>query len=128
MPKLGERHRGYLDAIASAKAACHVVSIDITSGASYKSININYWLKKAYILTVLWHVVIWWHLAYESLKERYISIPNDVALVGFDDIAMADISHPSLSSIKQNTQRASSYSCGKINSAVFGANNHLSSC
>lgn len=42
----------------------------------------------------------------KALKERYVSIPNDVALVGFDDIAMADISHPSLSTIKQNTQFA----------------------
>ncbi len=52
--------------------------------------------------------------AMKALKERYVSIPNDVALVGFDDIAMADISHPSLSTIKQNTQFAATLLVKKL--------------
>jgi DNA-binding LacI/PurR family transcriptional regulator len=105
--EIGERHRGYLDAIASAKATPHVVSIDITSGASYKSINKLLVEKGLYFDGIMACSDMVALGAMKALKERYISIPNDVALVGFDDIAMADISHPSLSSIKQNTQRAS---------------------
>ena len=44
--------------------------------------------------------------ALKALKERYISIPNDVGIVGFDDIAMAELFHPSLTTIKQNTKSA----------------------
>jgi len=44
--------------------------------------------------------------ALKALKERYISIPNDVGIVGFDDIAMAELFHPALTTIKQNTKVA----------------------
>jgi DNA-binding LacI/PurR family transcriptional regulator len=44
--------------------------------------------------------------ALKALKERYVSIPNDVGIVGFDDIAMAELFHPSLTTIKQNTKSA----------------------
>jgi DNA-binding LacI/PurR family transcriptional regulator len=44
--------------------------------------------------------------ALKALKERYINIPNDVGIIGFDDIAMAELFHPSLSTIKQDTKLA----------------------
>ncbi len=46
--------------------------------------------------------------ALKALKERYVSIPNDVGIVGFDDIAMAELFHPALTTIKQNTKAAAS--------------------
>ncbi|MDB2356241.1 LacI family transcriptional regulator [Pseudoalteromonas sp. KS88] len=105
--EIGERYRGYLAAMKAANYSPDVVSIDITSGAAYKGINALL-LKNGLcfdgIVACSDMVALG---AMKALKERYISIPNDVALVGFDDIAMADISHPSLSSIKQNTQLAS---------------------
>ena len=44
--------------------------------------------------------------ALKALKERYINIPNDVSIVGFDDIAMAELFHPALTTIKQDTSLA----------------------
>ena len=44
--------------------------------------------------------------ALKALKERYISIPGEVAIVGFDDIAMAELLHPALTTIRQNTRDA----------------------
>jgi len=41
-------------------------------------------------------------------------------LVGFDDIAMADISHPSLSTIKQNTQLAAELLVKKLMQQFMG--------
>lgn len=105
--EIGERHRGYLAAVNAAKVIPQVVSIDITSCAAYRAINqllVDKGLCFDAIMACSDMVALG---AMKALKERYISIPNDVALVGFDDIAMADVSHPSLSSIRQNTQYAS---------------------
>jgi len=105
--EIGERYRGYLDAVSRAKATPNVLSIDITSKAAYQGINqllVDKGLCFDGIMACSDMVALG---AMKALKERYISIPNDVGLIGFDDISMADISHPSLSTIKQNTQRAS---------------------
>lgn len=105
--EIGERYRGYLAALNTANAIANVVSIDITSSAAYHGINQLLVAKGLCFDGIMACSDMVALGAMKALKERYISIPNDVALVGFDDIAMADVSHPSLSSIKQNTQRAS---------------------
>ena len=46
--------------------------------------------------------------ALKALKERYIAIPGEVGIVGFDDIAMAELLHPALTTIRQNTREAAS--------------------
>ncbi|WP_404343706.1 LacI family DNA-binding transcriptional regulator [Pseudoalteromonas mariniglutinosa] len=118
--EIGERHRGYMAAIAAANVTPHVVSIDITSRAAYQAIN-QLLLDKGLCFDGIMACSDMVALgAMKALKERYISIPNDVALVGFDDIAMADISHPSLSSIKQNTQRASVLLVEKLLAQLMG--------
>ena len=86
--EISERHRGYLDAINEAKATPHVVSIDITSSAAYKGINQLLVEKGLYFDGIMACSDMVAFGAMKALKERYISIPNDVALVGFDDIAI----------------------------------------
>ena len=44
--------------------------------------------------------------AIKALKERYVGIPSDVGIVGYDDIPLAELIHPSLTTIRQNTQQA----------------------
>lgn len=44
--------------------------------------------------------------AIRALKERNISIPEQVAVVGFDDIAIASFTFPPLTTVKQDTQLA----------------------
>jgi DNA-binding LacI/PurR family transcriptional regulator len=58
--------------------------------------------------------------ALKALKERYVSIPNDVAIVGFDDIAMAELMHPALTTIRQDTQKASVVMVDKMMSLLRG--------
>ncbi len=43
----------------------------------------------------------------QSLRERGLSIPKDVSVVGYDDIALAQFTSPSLSSIHQDRALAS---------------------
>ncbi|WP_105169784.1 LacI family DNA-binding transcriptional regulator [Pseudoalteromonas sp. T1lg23B] len=106
--EISERYRGFKAAIEQVKGECQqqTVKIDITSHAAYESINQllrTEGLTFDGIFACSDMVALG---ALKALKERYISVPNDVRLVGFDDIGMADVSHPSLTTIRQNTQLA----------------------
>jgi DNA-binding LacI/PurR family transcriptional regulator len=44
--------------------------------------------------------------AMQALEEAGLHIPNDVSVVGFDDIPMASYTHPPLTTVQQNTTLA----------------------
>jgi DNA-binding LacI/PurR family transcriptional regulator len=44
--------------------------------------------------------------AMRALAEQRLRIPEDVSVVGFDDIPMARFANPPLTTVYQNTQRA----------------------
>lgn len=54
------------------------------------------------------------------LKRMDVKVPADVAVVGFDDLAQASYSVPSLTTIRQNTELASELLVEAILSAVDG--------
>ncbi|MCG9760538.1 LacI family DNA-binding transcriptional regulator [Pseudoalteromonas sp. Isolate6] len=118
--ELGERYRGFCHAVEEAQVEAKMVKIDITSEAAYASINA---LLRAQGLTfdgifacsdmVALGVL-------KALKERYVSVPNDVRIVGFDDIAMAQISFPALTTIKQDTNAAAQLLVEKLLSQLSG--------
>ncbi|MEZ4607147.1 MAG: substrate-binding domain-containing protein [Deinococcales bacterium] len=39
--------------------------------------------------------------AMEAIRERGLNIPEDISLIGFDDIPQASISYPKLSTVRQ---------------------------
>jgi hypothetical protein len=41
----------------------------------------------------------------QALQERGITAPGDISVVGFDDIAEAELTHPSLSTVRQSMPR-----------------------
>ncbi len=107
--EMRERHKGYLRALQESGLSGHAeltLSIDITSKAAYDKINqiiLERGLCFDGIVAVSDMVALG---ALKALKERYIGIPSDVGIVGFDDIPMAELFHPSLTTIKQNTKLA----------------------
>lgn len=107
--ELGERFNGYcqahkaLDLVPDANLT---MTIDITSKAAYSRINEHIrenGLNFDGIVAVSDMVALG---ALKALKERYVGIPADVAIMGYDDIALAELMHPSLSTIRQNTRAA----------------------
>ncbi|MCF6439551.1 LacI family DNA-binding transcriptional regulator [Pseudoalteromonas luteoviolacea] len=120
--ELGERYNGFCTAIKSSGLTerCQLLKIDITSQAAYEAINHklrNDGLDFDGIFACSDMVALG---AMKALKERYVSIPNDVHVVGFDDIAMADISFPSLTTVRQDTKQAGELLVSKLLAQLEG--------
>jgi len=58
--------------------------------------------------------------AMRALQEHHIEIPGQVALVGFDDIAIASFTFPSLTTVKQDTQLAGELLVGTLLAMISG--------
>jgi len=107
--EMSERHRGYRRALREhdiSYNAALTLSCDITSKAAYEMIGqhiLEQGLGFDGIVTTSDMVALG---ALKALKERYIGIPSDVSIIGFDDIAVAELLHPSLTTIKQDTKQA----------------------
>jgi len=107
--EMAQRFKGYNQALAEfnlSQDPALTFAIDITSQAAYHKINqsiLGQGLTFDAIVTSSDMVALG---ALKALKERYINVPNDVAIVGFDDIAMAELFHPALTTIRQNTRQA----------------------
>jgi DNA-binding LacI/PurR family transcriptional regulator len=108
--EMSERHKGYSRALKEAKLDNNIdltLPCDITSKVAYEKISEEVLAKGLFfdgIVSISDMVALG---ALKALKERYINIPNDVGIVGFDDIAMAELFHPALTTIKQDTKSAS---------------------
>ncbi|KAF7781861.1 hypothetical protein PRUB_b1210 [Pseudoalteromonas rubra] len=119
--ELAERYRGFCEQVSKEpQASASLLKIDITSQAAYEVINQTL-LKEGLSFDGIFACSDMVALgAMKALKERYVSIPNDVRMVGFDDIAMADISSPSLTSIQQNTRLAGQVLVDKLLAQLKG--------
>ena len=107
--EMSERYKGYCRAFEANDLPVDrelTLSCDITSKAAYETIT-DVILQKGLsfdgIVASSDMVALG---AMKALKERYIGIPGDVAIIGFDDIAMAELLHPALTTIKQDTKTA----------------------
>ncbi|MFY8272563.1 LacI family DNA-binding transcriptional regulator [Pseudoalteromonas sp. SSDWG2] len=109
-PELSERFRGFNECCESLSKQhplqWELLKADITCDAAYAAINARI-LKQGLDFDGIFACSDMLALgAIKALKERYVSIPNDVRIVGFDNISMADISSPSLTTIAQDTRAA----------------------
>jgi DNA-binding LacI/PurR family transcriptional regulator len=58
--------------------------------------------------------------AIRSLARRGLGVPDDVAVVGYDDIEIAEHAHPSLTTIRQDTAKAGRLLVGKLITLLEG--------
>ena len=107
--EMNQRYQGYVNALKERSIepdAALLGAIDITSKAAYDYVNqhiLQHGLNFDGIVCVSDMVALG---ALKALKERYVNIPQDVSIIGYDDIALAELMHPSLTTIRQNTQQA----------------------
>ncbi|GAC03913.1 LacI family DNA-binding transcriptional regulator [Paraglaciecola chathamensis] len=115
--EMTSRYHGYQDALeahAISLDTAFTVACDITSSAAYDKISELILSKGLFFDGIVACSDMVALGAMRALKERYIGIPSDVGIVGFDDILMAELSYPSLTTIKQNTQRAAQVMVNKL--------------
>ncbi len=107
--EMRERYKGYGRALKQYKIEMSnelILSCDITSKVAYEKIG-SLIFEQGLIFDAIVAASDMVALgALKALKERDVNIPNDVGIVGFDDIAMAELFHPALTTIKQNTEAA----------------------
>ena len=107
--EMKERYKGYQQSLQEKNIISGddlILSCDITSKAAYTKISDMILKQGLYFDGIVAASDMVAFGALKALKERYINIPNDVCIVGFDDIAMAELFHPSLTTIHQNTKLA----------------------
>jgi len=107
--EMSERYKGYNRALKEAKLNVSTdltLACDITSKVAYEKIGAAILAGGLFFDGIVATSDMVALGALKALKERYINIPNDVSIVGFDDIAMAELFHPSLTTIKQDTKLA----------------------
>lgn len=107
--EMSERFKGYHQALIEANLPYSedlTLSIDITSSSAYQAIS-QAILNKGLTFDGIFACSDMMALgAIKALKERYIGIPSEVSIVGFDDIIISELFHPSLTTIRQNTHEA----------------------
>ncbi|GAA4686120.1 LacI family DNA-binding transcriptional regulator [Frondihabitans cladoniiphilus] len=58
--------------------------------------------------------------ALRALQERGLRVPEDVAVTGWDDVAMAALVHPSLSSIRPDTRTLATWALDMLEERIDG--------
>ncbi|MFT5756823.1 MAG: DNA-binding LacI/PurR family transcriptional regulator [Alteromonadaceae bacterium] len=107
--EMSERYKGYNRAMNEFNFNVSIdltLSCDITSKVAYEKVGEAILHKGLFFDGIVATSDMVALGALKALKERYINIPNDVSIIGFDDISMAELFHPSLTTIKQDTKLA----------------------
>lgn len=107
--EMQQRYKGYLAAHEDAGLTVNptfIKPIDITSTAAYDCINEAIKSEGLYFDGLMCISDMIAFGAIKALKERYVGIPGDVRITGYDDIMLAELMHPSLTTIHQDVTMA----------------------
>ncbi len=102
-PELGERYRGFLEAhkAAGVTAPAHPLPVHLTPQTAYETIR-SFLQADDTLDGVVAATDIIAMAALRALNEHGLSVPNDVAVVGYDDLEIAIHASPPLTTIKQD--------------------------
>ncbi len=103
VPEFSERYAGFRAALAESGAAeaGHVIPAHLTAEVSYSEFCTFLDSKTAFDGIVAASDVIAVS-ALRALSERGISVPQDVSVVGYDDVMIARYAAPPLTTVRQN--------------------------
>jgi DNA-binding LacI/PurR family transcriptional regulator len=107
-PEAGQRHQGYLRAMKEARIKHDPrLQQSFLFGDTRIRQIIDEWLNRDLAFDAIFASSDVTAISIMgALKERGIEVPSQVRVVGYDDIALAEHVHPSLSSIRQPTAQA----------------------
>lgn len=101
-----DRHRGYMDALKNRNLPIHdslVVGGDFTEAGGYSAMRRLIPQKPDAVFVASDIMALG---AIRALREVGMQVPDDVAIVGFDDLPAAAYSNPPLTTVRQPTRRA----------------------
>ncbi len=122
MPEPRQRYEGYLQALKEKNIkADRSLQIDVPFEMSHASEAINQLLQQkiSFDGAVCCSDLIALS-AIAALTESGLSVPDDVAVVGYDDIALASYSSPSLTTVRQNIVQGGRVLVQKIMAQING--------
>jgi DNA-binding LacI/PurR family transcriptional regulator len=103
--EIGLRHRGLVAALSSAGAASNqtlTLSMPFDSASAYEAtrglFSRGSWHDAIFAASDLLAIS-----AMQALADLKINVPEDVAVVGYDDIALAAFVTPALTTVRQDT-------------------------
>ncbi len=56
----------------------------------------------------------------KALREKNISVPEDVSVVGYDDLPIASFFYPTLTTIRQPTYKVGAYAMRSLEKLIRG--------
>lgn len=105
IPEIGQRYEGYCRALkAAGLAAQHEVPAHLTADAAYRTVH-DLARGNARFDAIFAASDVIAISAIRALTAAGRSVPKDVAVVGFDGIAMAAHTNPPLSTVRQDLER-----------------------
>lgn len=110
-PEFFERYRGYASALAQhgqATLASLQVDAESTESSGYEAMRVL--LARAVAFDAVFAASDLIAIgAMRALADHGLRVPQDIAMVGFDDIAMASFVNPPLSTVAQDTTQAGEF-------------------
>ena len=103
-PEIGQRHRGFADAVAAAGVNGRLLSVRMAAEAAFAAIADDLALQPVPDGIVAASDTIAM-MAIRALAERRLRVPEDVAIVGYDDVVLAAHTTPPLTTIRQDLTR-----------------------
>ncbi|MET0270970.1 MAG: LacI family DNA-binding transcriptional regulator [Sphingomonas sp.] len=103
-PEIGQRHAGFAQACAAAGITVETVPVHLTADLAYPAIaeRLAQGAPPDGIFTASDVVAM---AALRALGEAGLRVPDDVAVIGFDDVPLAAHTGPPLTTIRQDTAR-----------------------
>lgn len=101
IPEFADRFRGFQAAVAEAKVGEMVVPVHLTVESAYQEIKAFLAVHEAPdgVLAASDVIAI---SAIRAFNERGLRVPDDVAVVGYDDIVLANYTCPALTTVRQD--------------------------
>lgn len=104
IPEFAARYRGFAAAVTAASVEDDVLPVHLTNSAAYQEVAAFLTDHPAPDGVVAASDVIAMS-AMQALAERGLRVPEDVSVVGYDDVPLARLTTPPLTTVRQDVER-----------------------